>query len=389
MLSTALPETSDKPSPKSRFSTEDSSVRNNADAAIAPLLSRANLLKMRGQWEESVAVCAEAIRRAPDSAAAHALLGDIYLAQNKNRDAMHWYRMALDRDPKQNGLVEKHDRLLAEQRAVATGGFATTNLGGSNKTSIPGEAGFTDHRTERIPVSPAPVLASRTSGRLTGRITAERTLDWIERLFPQTGSPGLPRGLFIVTGILTALVVTAGILLFFALRKSDVQDEHDNVLSEVRPVNTIPSLNIPPTSAPAVAGTVSPTATPTVASSPRTATLLETVSSLNNEEVTVTAAQSDPGRGQAQLEIAVAPRSGETVADTRRRILQSSAKVSQAAFAALPSLQRFSVRVLLRGNGSTGSADAVNANLVFIGETSSIGLRTLGTASSPDPSTLR
>lgn len=389
MLSTALPETGEKSSSKSRFSSEDSSVRNNADAAIAPLLARANLLKQRGQWEESVAVCAEAIRRTPDSSAAHALLGDIYLAQGKNRDALHWYRMALDRDPRQSGLVEKHDRLLAEQRAVATGGFSATHLGGANKTLIPGELRSSENRTARLPVNATPVLAPRTPGRSTNRITVERTLDWIDRLFPQTGNPGIPRALFVFTGILTALVLAVGVFLFFAFRKGDVQDEQGNVLSEVRPVNNIPALNIPPTLAPATAGTVPPTVTPSAPSSPRAVTLLETLSSLNNGEVTVTAAQSDPGRGQAQLEIALAPQPGEPVQATRQRILQTSAKISQAAFSALPTLQRFSVRVLLRGNGSTGSADAVNANLVFVGETSSIGLRTLGAASSsPDPTLL-
>jgi hypothetical protein len=344
-------------------------------------------LKVRGQWEESVAVCAEAIRRAPDSAVAHALLGDIYLAQGKNRDALHWYRMALERDPRQSALVEKHDRLLAEQRAIATGGFSTTNLGGSSKTLVAGEPLLSDNRTARLPAKPTPVLTSRTLGRTSGRITAERTLDWIDRIFPQTGNGGVPRALFVFTGILAAFIVTAGVVLFFVFRKSDVQDERSNVLSEVRPVNTIPSLNIPPASS-ATVTTVVPTATPSTSSTPGAMALLQTLSSLNNEEITVTAAQSDPQRGQAQLEIALASRPGETAQAVRQRILQTSAKVSQAAFSALPTLQRFSVRVLLRGNGSTGSVDAVNANLVFVGETSSIGLRTFATASSPSDETL-
>lgn len=373
MLSTTLPETGEKSHSKSRFSSGVSSGRNDADVSIAPLLARANLLKLRGQWEESVAVCTEAIRRSPDSASAHSLLGDIYLAQGKNGDALHWFRMALDRNPLQTGLAEKHNRLLAEQRAVATGGFTATSLGGTaTRTILVGDPRPGDERTARFPVRPLPVLATRTSGR----ITVERTLDWFDRVFPQGSADGMPRVLFIATGILTALVIAVGTFLFFALRKSDVENEQNTVLSEVRPVNNIPSMAMAPNPTPGAVSPPSLPMTPVSTFATPAVTLLETLSGLNDEEITVTAAQADPGRGQAQLEIALTSRSGESTTATRNRILQASAKVSQAAFTALPTLQRFSVRVLLRGSGSS---DAVNANLVFVGETSGVGLRTLST----------
>ncbi|MBC8138412.1 MAG: tetratricopeptide repeat protein [Fibrella sp.] len=382
MLSTALPEIGEKSPPKSRFSSGGSSGRSDADAAIAPLLARANLLKLRGQWEEAVAVCADAIRRSPDSASAHSLLGDIYLTQGKNGDALHWYRMALDRNPLQTGLVEKHDRLLAEQRAIATGGFTTTSLGSTNRTLIPGEPHLSSgDRTARFPVKSSPVLVARASGRTTGRVTVERTLDWFDRVFPQGRSQGMPRTLFFVSGILVAFVIAAGAFLFFALRKSDVSVQQNTVLSEVRPVQNMPSLRLPSSSLPDAAAVpplpvapVPPSATPTV-------TLFDTLSRLNGEDITVTAAQADEGRSQAQIELSLALHPGETPPATRNRILQASAKVSQAAFATLPTLQRFSVRVLLRGRGGVGEADAVNANLVFVGETSGVALKTLSTTS--------
>jgi hypothetical protein len=334
---------------------------------------------LRGQWEEAVAACAEAIRRSPDSASAHSLLGDIYLAQGKSGDALHWYRMALDRNPLQSGLAEKHNQLLAEQRAVATGGFTTTSLGGANRTKIPGEPLPKYDKTARLPVTSAPMLASSAAGRAPGRVTAERTLDWFDRVFPQREDQGMPRAFLIVTGIIVSFVLVAGTILFFALRKNEVPEDQSTVLSEVRPVNRIPSLTIPSTPTPGVvsvpsspAASVTPTATPAV-------TLLETLSHLNGGEITVTAAQADPARSQAQLEIAIAPHSSESPIETRSRVLQASAKVSQAAFAASPTLQRFSVRVLLRGSGSSGSADAINATLVFVGETSAVALRTLST----------
>lgn len=380
MSRTALPETGEPSPSQSRFSSGNIPVRNDADVVIAPLLSRANLLKVRGQWEEAVTVCAEAIRRSPDSASAHALLGDIYLAQGKNGDALHWYRMALDRNPLQTGLLEKHNHLLAEQKAVATGGFSTTNLGGINRTLIPGEPRSSDNRTARFPTKSSPVLVVRSSGRTTGRVTVERTLDWFDRVFPQNGTQGMPRTFFVISALIAVFVLAAGTVLFFTLRKSDVQEEQSTILSEVRPVA---SLNIPPSSAPSAVPVSVPSlpATPVLPAATPAATLMETLSSLNGEEITVTAAQADPSRGQAQLEIALPSHPGETLTATRNRILQASAKVSQAAFTALPTLQRFSVRVLLRSVGTTGPADAVNANLVFVGETSGVALRTLSSTS--------
>jgi len=65
----------------------------------APLLARANLLRIRGLWEEAVEQCAEVLRANPDSATAHSLLGDIYQDQGRLEEARRWYRLALDLDP--------------------------------------------------------------------------------------------------------------------------------------------------------------------------------------------------------------------------------------------------------------------------------------------------
>ncbi len=390
----------EKSSSKSRFSSGDAPGRVDADAVVTPLLARANLLKMRGQWEEAVAVCTDAIRRSPNSATAHALLGDIYLAQGKGGDALHWYRMALDRNPSQTGLAEKHDRLLAEQRAVATGGFSATQLGGANRTLVPGEGRPITERTVRIPTGTFPVLAPRTSGSSPGRITVERTLDWFDQVFPQSRAQGTSRILYVVTGILTVLVIVCGTFVFYGLRKSDAQGSERTVHSEVRPVRNVPSLTMPPAGAvesfanPSPDATNVPGATVPLEIAPSPATLFESVSRVNGGEITVTAAQADVGMSQAQLEIALASHSRESVPETRNRILQASAKVSQAAYAAMPTLQRFSIRVLLRGRDTSGAGVGGigigdNANLVFVGETSAIGLRTLSTTSPvPDYSLL-
>lgn len=381
MLTTAAsPDKSEQSPSKSRFSTGVNPVRIDTDAAISPLLARANLLKLRGQWEEAVAVCTEAIRRSPDSAAAHALLGDIYLAQGHNGDAIHWYRMALDRDPIHHDLAEKHNKLIAEQKAIATGGFTAASLGGANRTFIPGELRASDDRTARLHVRTTPVIITTSPGR----VTVEKTLDWFDRVFPQRSGQGVPRALFLISGMVTVFVLAAGAFLFFAIRRDDVQDDPNTVLSEIRPATDIAPLSAPNTNGPESATqrpSVSPSATPRM-------TLLESLSRLNGQEVAVTAAQADSTNGQAQLEIALASHSGETIEETRNRILQASARVTQAAYTDLPTLQRFSVRVLLRGHGTTGSLDAVNATLVFVGETSGVALRTLSLSSSPQNQTL-
>ncbi len=63
------------------------------------LLAQANLLRMRGRWDEAVEKCMAALRLTPDSATAQSLLGDIYENQGRYDDAIQWYRMALDVNP--------------------------------------------------------------------------------------------------------------------------------------------------------------------------------------------------------------------------------------------------------------------------------------------------
>ena len=108
---------------------------------------------------------------------------------------------------------------------------------------------------------------------------------------------------------------------------------------------------------------------------------MERLQPLNNADLTVTSAQADTATGLVQLEIALVSRSGESTGATRNRVLQVGAKTAQAAFAAVPTAQRFSVRVLLQSGQRSGVPDAENTALVFVGETSAVGLHTLSTTS--------
>ncbi len=66
---------------------------------VYTLLAQANLLRIRGCWEESAESCMAALRLAPESSSAQSLLGDIYENQGRYDDAAQWYRMALDVNP--------------------------------------------------------------------------------------------------------------------------------------------------------------------------------------------------------------------------------------------------------------------------------------------------
>jgi len=66
---------------------------------VGPMLARANLLRMRGQWSEASDLCAEALRADPRNATAHSLLGDVCQDQGRADEARHWYQLALELNP--------------------------------------------------------------------------------------------------------------------------------------------------------------------------------------------------------------------------------------------------------------------------------------------------
>ena len=63
------------------------------------MLMTANVLRLRRQWELAEAKCSEVLSREPGSAAAYSVLGDISRDRGNARDAIEWYKLALDRDP--------------------------------------------------------------------------------------------------------------------------------------------------------------------------------------------------------------------------------------------------------------------------------------------------
>ncbi|MGC4047098.1 MAG: tetratricopeptide repeat protein [Armatimonas sp.] len=82
------------------------------------LLSKANLLRVRGQLQDAIEACAEALRLAPLSGDACAMLAEIYEAQGKLDDALQWYGMAVDNTPG-NPSYREHLKRLAEQKQAS------------------------------------------------------------------------------------------------------------------------------------------------------------------------------------------------------------------------------------------------------------------------------
>ena len=82
---------------------------------VYALLAQANLLRMRGCWDDAAERCMAALRLAPNSSSAQSLLGDIYENQGRYDDAAQWYRMALDVNPNSPADRMKLERLRLRQ----------------------------------------------------------------------------------------------------------------------------------------------------------------------------------------------------------------------------------------------------------------------------------
>ena len=73
-------------------------------------LITANVLRLRHQFDLAEAQCSDVLRQEPRNAEAHSVLGDIARDRGNLRDAIEWYRMALELDP---GNVSDRKKLEA------------------------------------------------------------------------------------------------------------------------------------------------------------------------------------------------------------------------------------------------------------------------------------
>jgi Tetratricopeptide repeat len=105
---------------------------------VRALLTRANLLRVRGQWEAAAEQCAQVMRLDPHNAAAHSLLGEIYDNQGHLERAIRWYEEALELNPHSVAdrakLARAQELLLARQQPssgrVRSSGFSWLRVAG-------------------------------------------------------------------------------------------------------------------------------------------------------------------------------------------------------------------------------------------------------------------
>jgi len=300
---------------------------------VYALLAQANLLRMRGCWEEAVGNCMAALRLAPDSPSAQSLLGDIYENQGRFDDAIQWYRMALDASPDSPADRLKLDRLLQRQ-------LPTSRSERKAVTAEPNTQGDSPPTADSVP-APRPLL----------------------RRLMQDPETALRYG-----ALAAALLVCLVVVFAYAAahRRAALASLGLAPYQEVK----IAPVMVPSTSGPPAGSEVS---------SPRDSAEQSVLDSLRGSRdlsaqgITVNDLQFDPRAGRVSVTISLLP-SGNGL--TQAAVLHSALHTAQAAAAASPSATAFTLRCLMApGAGGT--------SLVFVGDLSRSALPG-GGASEPD-----
>lgn len=292
---------------------------------VYALLAQANLLRMRGRWEESVDNCMAALRLAPDSPSAQSLLGDIYENQGRFDDAVQWYRMALDANPDSPADRLKLDRLLRTQSA-----------------SRP-------DRRDATPDVP-PDASAPAAPPLWRRLTHD------------------PEKALRYGAVLAAVLVSLVVALAFAAahRRAALAALGLGPAQEVRAAPVV----VPLTSdLPAAAGAGD------VARDSAEQAVLDTLrgsAGLGASGVTVNDVQFDPRTARMVITLSLSPPRGLP----RAAVLRAALRAAQAGAAASPSAAAFTLRAL--SAPSIGSGDT----LVFVGD---LPQTVLPAAGAPDP----
>ncbi len=373
------------------FSADRDPGEVTREMSVGPLLARANLLRMRGQWEEAIAVCTEALRQAPRSPTAHSVIGDIYEAQGKFDDALQWYGMAVDLAPDRTSDREKLERIVAVQR---------TRLREQDSSRA---ASMDAHRSQ-MAGKLATSAASSTSGT-GGRAAAERTVAWFDRVFPPGRSESIARLIFALCGIIAVLIATAFVFVYTS--SSHTRTASSMITEGGTSASGLPSLSEPsppvmvavPSSAAAISTHVAPShkpqasPSPGVAATPRasateTPTLLSQMSQSLPPGVSVTALEGDGGvTNPYRLEIALPKAVSETPSATQERFLRGAALAARALALLDNRSSQIIVRASLRDEviaaGGALSGSTLRDILVFQASVSASAIRAIDPALTP------
>lgn len=93
---------------------EGKAASEGSDVEVYKELAQTNLLRMRGQYKDAIQVCLGILKKYPNNATAHTLLGDVHVEMNELAQAAEWYEMALDLSP--NSDADKQKLALVRRR---------------------------------------------------------------------------------------------------------------------------------------------------------------------------------------------------------------------------------------------------------------------------------
>lgn len=102
-----------------------------SDREVYQELALANQHRQHRRWSDAEGICIAILRRFPNNATAHSLLGDIFADLRKTDDAVHWYEMALELNPssvadrkkleQQKSIKAEEERRKAKEASAQVG----------------------------------------------------------------------------------------------------------------------------------------------------------------------------------------------------------------------------------------------------------------------------
>lgn len=108
----------------------------DAEQHLHELISEANLLRIRRDFDEAIERCTEAIQLEPDNPEVHSLLGDIYASQGNLREAARWYEISIELRPECTIDMNKLERVQS-RIAEAEGAYDPESDLSASETATP------------------------------------------------------------------------------------------------------------------------------------------------------------------------------------------------------------------------------------------------------------
>ncbi len=101
----------------------DEAMRERESRTINLQISRVNLLRMRGEFDDAMKLCDELLKYHPENVDVHILKGDVCFERGKLDDAWHWYRLASDMRPEDASIHRKLQTIdqIRQDRAAHAG----------------------------------------------------------------------------------------------------------------------------------------------------------------------------------------------------------------------------------------------------------------------------